>query len=185
MDNDKRMLEEVLAYYQKGKSLSDIASKCDISIWYLKKILDDFKESCRINGKMYNKELKIIIANRDKSGISRRSISKELNVSETLIGVSCEMYGQATKKQVPINNLYIEIEGTYDLASCPHCKSKRVRSIKDGVIERLTKDKNGLLVKRVSKTEGIYCLDCSNEFFYFATDKEENKTIYMLNWEYF
>lgn len=184
MDNDARMLGDILSYYENGKSLSDIASKCDISIWYLKKVLDDFKESCRINKKMYSKDLKVIIANRDNNGVSRRSISKELGVSESLISASCELFGQATKKQTSINSLYTQLVGCTNLDACPSCGKKRIRRIEDGRIERLVENKDGTLTKKMLKTDGIYCLDCSNEFFYFTTDNEQDRPIYMLNWEY-
>jgi hypothetical protein len=148
--------ETILEKYRNGSDIGYIVEKMNISPRLVKQTILAFKEANRLK-KSFTDEFKMLIAERDSNGVSRRQIASELEINANTVKKACEMFGQSNKEKASSENEYTKIEGKFPLTVCPSCKSKKVNVVDDNT---------------------TYCKDCGNEHIH---NKDHALKI---NWEY-
>jgi transposase-like protein len=148
--------QKILDAYRLGSDITYIVECFDISSKDLKSLLLRYKDSNR-SGRTFTDEFKMMIAERDISGVARRRISVELEVNINTVKKSCEKFGQSLKDVATSENAYTRIEGSFDMSVCPSCHSRNVNEVDD-------------------KT--TYCKSCGSECIH-----EEDYAL-SINWEY-
>ena len=168
----KKKITEILIHYRKGRTINYIAEEVKLPVSYVKHLLLFYKEQSRVNKRLFNQEFKRIVAERYQNDVDRKTISKELKISKTLISTSNSQYEFHEKRCKYIRNY--ELYSTYILLDrCPFCNSLEINKIKT-IAEVVRQD--GTM--NCCSTEGICCKVCGNEFFYFA--KDNDKDIYVI-----
>jgi hypothetical protein len=148
--------ETILEKYRNGSDIGYIVEKMNISPRLVKQTIIAFKEANRLK-KSFTDEFKMLIAERDSNGVSRRQIASELEINANTVKKACEMFGQSNKEKASSENEYTKIEGKFPLTVCPSCKSKKVNVVDDNT---------------------TYCKDCGNEHIH-----NEDHAL-KINWEY-
>ena len=149
-------LNKLKEMYGKGMPLSLIAEEFKVTEEEVLKQLRDIKKQS-VYGRTYSDNLKQLISKRDAAGVSRRTISFELEVGMATVKRSCEQFGNAFKDASKSDKRYTIIAGKHDFDKCPLCKSQKVNVVE----ERTT-----------------YCKSCNNEFVH----KPDH--VLKVNWEY-
>ncbi|WP_336682736.1 hypothetical protein [Enterococcus casseliflavus] len=162
-----QQLEELIKFYRQGKTLVALSEKLEMPISYIKHLLHHYKESSRINMKIYKEDFKEVIAERYQNGVSKKEISREIKVSESFITNVNAQFPQNQRKQV--RQTEYKLHSTYQpLNACLNCRSENINDI-ETIIEKVQSTGT-----RYQKTKGIFCKDCSHEFFYFINDEDKD-----------
>jgi hypothetical protein len=147
---------KILEMYQDGMDVGLIVEKLNIPHKVISKTLELYKENNRLK-KSFTDEFKMMIAERDMNGVSRRQIASELGINANTVKKACEQFGQTHKEKASSENEYTRIEGSFPLDVCPSCKSKSVNVVDDNT---------------------TYCKKCGSEHIH---NKDHALKI---NWEY-
>lgn len=147
---------EVLEAYRDGSDLGYIIENLNISHNKVKSILINLKESSRYK-RTFTDEFKMMIAERDTNGVSRRQISLELEINANTVKRACEKFGQSFKEKATSDNEFTVMDRVYDMSKCPSCGNEKINKVDD-------------------KT--TYCKKCGNEHVH-----NEDHTL-KVNWEY-
>lgn len=162
-----QQLEELIKLYRQGKTIVYLSERLEMPISYIKHLLHHYKESSRINMKIYKEEFKEVIAERYQNGVSKKEIAREIKVSESFVTNVNALFPLNQRRQSRKSEY--KLHSTYKpLDVCLNCKSTNINPI-ETIIEKTLP--NGT---RYQKTKGIFCKDCSSEFFYFLNDKEKD-----------
>jgi len=148
--------QRVLNAYQDGSDIGYIIESFNITHEKVKEILLSYRDSNRYK-RTFTDEFKMMIAERDINGISRRQISLELEINVGTVKKACELFGQALKDRASSENEYTRIDRAYDTSTCPTCNSKDVNEV----------DLNT-----------YYCKKCGDEHIHLIDH------VLKLNWEY-
>lgn len=140
------MVKDILEAYSNGNTIFMIADSFDMSEEEVLELLLSHKESSRFK-KTFNEDFRIMIAERDLSGISRSDISRELKLNAGTIQKACIQYGQAIKEKANDDSIYTRIDGEFTIDVCPSCNSR----------------KNNL----VDEMFTTFCMSCDSEHEYY------------------
>ena len=151
-------IEEFMELYRKGVLLQDMNLKNEELDSLIESLVKDNTGSSG-----YSENLHKIIADRDRNGIRRTHIAKELGISNRTIKKCCEKYGIPNKSKSDSSLLYEMI--TYDTnidGQCLDC---------------------GENLNDLTSTSGdigeFYCMSCGNEY-----KVVEGEGVYQLRWEF-
>lgn len=121
--------EDILERYRNGSDIGYIVDKLKIPYEEVKKTIISFKTANRLK-KSFTDEFKMLIAERDSNGISRRQIASELEINANTVKKACELFGQANKERATSESEFTKIElDKFDLKTCPVCKSSKVNLV--------------------------------------------------------
>jgi Zn finger protein HypA/HybF involved in hydrogenase expression len=148
--------ERILEKYRNGSDMGYIVEKLNIPYKIVKQTIISFKEANRLK-KSFTKEFKMLVAERDMNGVSRRQIASELEINANTVKKACEEFGQSNKERANSENEYTKINGKFPLTVCPSCESKDVNVVDDNT---------------------TYCKKCGNEHIHHKTYALK------INWEY-
>jgi hypothetical protein len=148
--------QKILKSYQDGTDLGYMVEKLNIPYKVIEKFLIEYKDKNRLP-KSFTEEFKMVIAERDMNGVSRRQISKELGINANTVKKACEEFGQSNKEKASSQNEYTTIEGEFPLTVCPSCNSNKVNTVDDNT---------------------TYCKNCGSEHIHHKTYALK------INWEY-
>lgn len=119
------------------------------------------------NGKRLTEDLKMIISERDSSGVSRSTIIEELGINFVTVRRACEKYGSAKKYSERTNDLDL-----YEKVDAP------VKKVDGGIQCHICK-------KRANSVDDAfnvyYCPNCFEE--YTVRFKKGNEILYRTRWE--
>lgn len=119
------------------------------------------------NGKRLTEDLKMIISERDSSGVSRSTIIEELGINFVTVRRACEKYGSAKKYSERTNDLDL-----YEKVDAP------VKKVDGGIQCHICK-------KRANAVDDAfnvyYCPNCFEE--YTVRFKKGNEVLYRTRWE--
>ena len=152
----EKLEDKILNAYRNGSDLGYIIEKLNIPHKKVKQVIIGFKEANRLK-KSFTDEFKMLIAERDSNGVSRRKIASELEINANTVKKACEAFGQAHKEKASSENEYTRINKTFPLTICPSCNSNNVNIVEDNT---------------------TYCKDCGNEHIH-----HQGYTL-VVNWEY-
>lgn len=123
--------EELFNMYAEGTEeslLNDYLSEYDMTFKDL--IMYIVEENIDQESKRLSNTLKVAIANRDRNGISRKIIARELGINYKTVQRACEKYGNPSKNmdKTSERDLYEDVSDTYTLEKgiliCPRCNKK-------------------------------------------------------------
>lgn len=119
------------------------------------------------NGKRLTEDLKMIISERDSSGVSRSTIIEELGINFVTVRRACEKYGSAKKYAERTNDLDL-----YEKVDAP------IKKVDGGIQCHICK-------KRANAVDDAfnvyYCPNCFEE--YTVRFKKGNEVLYRTRWE--
>jgi transposase-like protein len=154
MFNEQELM--ILEAYQDGMDIGLMVEKFNVPYKLIAQTLELYKNKNRLN-KSFTDEFKMMIAERDMNGVSRRQIANELGINANTVKRACEQFGQTHKEKAVSENDYTRIEGKFPLTVCPSCGSKSVNVVDDNT---------------------TYCKDCGNEHIHLKDHALK------INWEY-
>lgn len=139
-------IEDVVEEYEQGHPISYIAEMLGIEESVVLGFLRQHRDNSRLPNS-YTDDFKQMIAMRDlNDGVTRSSISKELEVNPNTIKKACNKYGQALKGKSKSEQMYLRIDGVFARDKCPSCKSKKINEVDDNT---------------------YYCKDCGDEHIFY------------------
>jgi transposase-like protein len=147
---------KILELYQDGMDIGLMVEKLNVPHRLIKNVLVAYKDANRLK-KSFTDEFKMLIAERDMNGVSRRQIAQELEINANTVKKACEQFGQTHKEKATSENEYTRIEGEFPLTVCPSCKSDKVNVVEDNT---------------------TYCKSCGSEHIH-----NEDHAL-KINWEY-
>lgn len=168
-DIDEDIFNKLFSMYSDGYSqeyigefMSDLSSTFDDLMGI---IVDKHIKS---NSNRLSDDLKKAISNRDKVGISRKSIARELNINYKTVQRACEKYGNANKNMDKSNEEdskeFVTKDFDFDKANgsliCPKCKH-RTNQLDSGLAH--------------------YCKNCFEE--YIITSVDNVPSVFRIKWE--
>lgn len=134
--NDEFEFNYLKTMYASGYSLENIDKYLSDSEYNAQDFINELVlrevtvSETKKTGKRLSEDLKKLIAKRDKSGISRTEILKELNLNFVTVRRACEKYGSANKYngRVSYRDIYevvpFAIKHVEDGITCPICRGK-------------------------------------------------------------
>lgn len=170
---EQRVYDKSSALYSKGhseESISEYLSEHKLSFKeFISRFIDDNikKPSNRLS-----EDLKMAISERDKCGIPRKAIARELNINYKTVQRSCEKYGNPNKNMDKVDDKDVLELVTNDFVIdnksrliCPRC-NLATNSIKDGW-----------------SVNTYYCKRCLEEYVIMTDINTKETTCNRVKWE--
>ena len=170
-ENSKEdIYEKVFSMYSSGFSKESISAHLEgTGLSFDDFMITVISKNTKGNSSRLSEELKKVISNRDKSGVARKTIAKELGINYKTVQRSCEKYGNPNKNMDRVDDEDVlefvtdEFNFVGDSLICPKCKNKT------------NKIDNGWSLNN------RYCKNCLEE--YVILDKGDKKGCYRVKWE--
>ena len=171
-DKDNNIEDELLKLYSDGYSdeyIEELFSELSMTFDDLVNII--VAKHIKGNSNRLSDDLKMAVSNRDKNGISRKSIAKELDVTYKTIQRACEKYGNPNKNMERVDEENVsefltenyQIDNKTKILICPKCNRKTSK------------------IDTGWSTETYYCRHCLEE--YSIRFKNGKKQLYRVKWE--
>ena len=160
MEENKKVLARIVNLYMDGFQISYIGDELGLTEDEVLKILRDYKDRSRYK-KTFTDEFKIMIAERDRTDVTRNSIAKELNINANTVKKACEQFGDANKEKASSMEEYTRINTDFELnpnkPKCPVCHKEHKVNIVD--------------------LNTTYCLNCGSECIHHVETNEDDEVV--------